>query len=350
MWIEHTMNDNEDRQVMVRQSSGGALEKADTNEVLGQLHAVQDLLRSAMAEGQDYGKIPGCGDKPTLLQPGAQKIGLLFRLCPDYTIQKEDLGSGHREYSVACKLTNTNGSFVGSGVGSCATTESKFRYRNENTNRPVPSEYWKNRDSSLLGGPTFTARKVKGEWFIYQQVEHPNPADYFNTCLKMAKKRAYVDAILTRTGASQVFSQDLEDMADNMSVHHAEPTPEPRPQPKPQPRPAPAVAKPDPDWTQDTVPMGEESLPPSSSEPSEPTQDQLNRAGLEAEAMTQEELEQVVIPFGKNKGLALGDVSKGVRWSMAERWQVKPFRGEFQHKDLLLQAQARRLRELLGEQ
>ena len=34
-----------------------------------------------------------------------------------------------------------------------------------------------------------------------------------NTILKMAKKRAYVDAILTACHASKVFTQDVEDIA-----------------------------------------------------------------------------------------------------------------------------------------
>ncbi|WP_418719751.1 hypothetical protein [Bilophila wadsworthia] len=43
------------------------------------------------------------------------------------------------------------------------------------------------------------------------RVEHDNPADYYNTCLKMAKKRALVDAVLTCTAASDIFTQDIED-------------------------------------------------------------------------------------------------------------------------------------------
>lgn len=34
-----------------------------------------------------------------------------------------------------------------------------------------------------------------------------------NTVTKMAKKRSYVDAILTATHASGVFTQDIEDIA-----------------------------------------------------------------------------------------------------------------------------------------
>jgi hypothetical protein len=42
-------------------------------------------------------------------------------------------------------------------------------------------------------------------------VEHDNPADYYNTVLKIGKKRAQVDGILTVTAASDIFTQDIED-------------------------------------------------------------------------------------------------------------------------------------------
>jgi hypothetical protein len=41
-----------------------------------------------------------------------------------------------------------------------------------------------------------------------------HPADLANTVLKMAKKRAFVDAVLTGTAASSIFGQDLEDVED----------------------------------------------------------------------------------------------------------------------------------------
>jgi hypothetical protein len=39
-----------------------------------------------------------------------------------------------------------------------------------------------------------------------------NPADVANTILKMAKKRAQVDAVITATAASDIFTQDIEDL------------------------------------------------------------------------------------------------------------------------------------------
>jgi hypothetical protein len=43
------------------------------------------------------------------------------------------------------------------------------------------------------------------------RVENADLADTYNTVLKMAKKRALVDATLTATAASDIFNQDLED-------------------------------------------------------------------------------------------------------------------------------------------
>ena len=50
------------------------------------------------------------------------------------------------------------------------------------------------------------------------RIEHDNPADYYNTVLKMAKKRAHVDAVLTATAASDIFTQDIEDMPEVIDV------------------------------------------------------------------------------------------------------------------------------------
>jgi hypothetical protein len=42
------------------------------------------------------------------------------------------------------------------------------------------------------------------------------PYDFYNTALKIGKKRAMVDAVLTVTGASEIFTQDAEDLPPEM--------------------------------------------------------------------------------------------------------------------------------------
>ena len=191
----------------------------------GQINLIQQVMRETMKDGEHFGVIPGCGKKPSLLKPGAEKLSTVFRLAPSYDIKRGDLANGHREYEITCKLTHiSTGQVVGEGVGSCSTMEAKYRYRTGEvtpTGKPVPKEYWDNRDQKIIGGKGYSTKKVDGKWQIVEQgerVEHDNPADHYNTVLKMAKKRAHVDAVLTATAASDIFTQDVEDMHGNGAV------------------------------------------------------------------------------------------------------------------------------------
>ena len=202
-------------------------------QVLGQVALIQQIMAAAMKDGEHYGKIPGCGDKPSLLKPGAEKLCLTFRLAPTYEVEEKIAERGHREYRVQCALTSIlSGVFIGQGVGICSTMEAKYRFRAgsaEPTDRPVPRAYWDVRQEDpakaqeLIGGKGFSVKKVDGKgWMIAkggEKVEHDNPADHYNTVLKMAKKRALVDAVLTATAASDIFTQDLEDITANLAAN-----------------------------------------------------------------------------------------------------------------------------------
>ena len=186
----------------------------DVNHIQIQVQKIQQIMNSVMKKDEHYGIIPGT-QKPTLLKPGAEKLGLTFRLAPVFSGENVplEMENGHREFIIKCDLIHIpTGKSFGQGVGSCSSKESKYRYRWDKTENQVPKEYWSIRDQDLLGGPQFVARKSDNVWWIYQRVEHDNPADYYNTILKMAKKRAHVDAMLTATAASDIFTQDLEDM------------------------------------------------------------------------------------------------------------------------------------------
>lgn len=196
--------------------------------IIRQLSIVKDVMQAVMKEGEHYGKIPGCGNKPSLLKPGAEKLGTTFRLRPEYRITRSDMPGGHREYEIICTLYHIpTGQSVGEGVGACSTMEGKFRFRGgekEGTGQPIPKEYWNLRKEgksaeaqASIGGPGYGTGKIEGVWEICsigEKVEHDNPADYYNTVLKMGKKRAQVDAILTATAASDIFTQDIEDMPE----------------------------------------------------------------------------------------------------------------------------------------
>ena len=75
--------------------------------------------------------------------------------------------------------------------------------------------------------------KYRYRWQNDQRVEYDNPADYYNTALKMAKKRAHVDAILTATAASDCFTQDVEDTQREKQRPARRPAPTRREEPSP---------------------------------------------------------------------------------------------------------------------
>jgi hypothetical protein len=52
-------------------------------------------------------------------------------------------------------------------------------------------------------------------------VENPDPYDLENTLVKMAKKRAHIDAALTGTASSDLFTQDLEEGGPSEREHAA---------------------------------------------------------------------------------------------------------------------------------
>jgi len=195
-------------------------------EIKNQIQAIQQMMKDVMKEGMDghYGKVPGCGDKKVLLKAGAEKLVLLFRFAPTYEVKTELFpdNPGHREYSVKCILTNINtGKVWAEGLGSCSTMESKYRYRDDSklieTGNLVPKTYWESRDIKEIGGPGHIAKKDEsGRWMIYikessGKIENPDIADTYNTVLKMAKKRALVDAVITATATSDIFTQDLDE-------------------------------------------------------------------------------------------------------------------------------------------
>lgn len=201
-------------------------------QIQAQVNLIQEVMKSVMQEGSHYGKIPGCGDKPSLLKPGAEKLMFTFRLVADPEVEVHGLShptvQGHREYRVKVRISSMGGTYMGGGIGSCSTMENKYRFRGGEkvfTEEKVPSEYWNLKKAgklddaqALIGGPGYGVGKNDGGWMICEfgeKMEHDNPADFYNTCEKMAKKRALVDATLTVTAASDIFTQDIEELVDN---------------------------------------------------------------------------------------------------------------------------------------
>lgn len=140
-------------------------------EAKTRIELLQEFVRDMMVEGSDFGFIPGCGTKPTLLKPGAEKLCDIFGFAKyiEVTNRLEDWDKGIFAYEVKAVLTNKRTGLVeAEGIGCCNSMEKKYKQQD---------------------GYTIA-----------------------NTVLKMAKKRALCDGVLSATRSSGLFTQDVEDM------------------------------------------------------------------------------------------------------------------------------------------
>ena len=134
------------------------------------IRMLQEFIKEMMIEGVDYGIIPKC-DKPSLFKSGAEKLTDIFGFTKqvEITNRLEDWKEGIFHYEVkAILISKRTGLVEAEGIGSCNNREKKY-----------------------INQHSFSV---------------------INTVLKMAKKRALIDAVLSATRSSAIFTQDVEDM------------------------------------------------------------------------------------------------------------------------------------------
>jgi len=130
---------------------------------------VAAYIKDQMVEGIDYGTIEMKSrtgaiyeSKPTLFKAGSEKFCSLFNLRPVFSYEHQDFEKGY--FVLKCELLNRKTSeIIGEGRGAAQVAE-------------------------------------KVNWSV-------------NNALKIAEKRAQIDAVLRTGGLSDFFTQDLEDMA-----------------------------------------------------------------------------------------------------------------------------------------
>jgi hypothetical protein len=121
---------------------------------------LRELIAKILVPNQHYQKIRG---KDVLLKAGAEELGKFFGLSSGYSDLETHSADGEFFASVKCSVTNSHGRVLAESYG------------------------------------------------FYGSDEHKGKAPA-NTVVKMAQKRAYVGAILTATGTSELFTQDVEDV------------------------------------------------------------------------------------------------------------------------------------------
>lgn len=195
----------------MEQKSGGIMDMGGATgemalrlaEMSDKLDLVKTFFKTQMIKDIDFGIIPGT-DKPALYKPGAEKLCALYGYSQRVLGKKEtrDLATGYYLSEVTVQLIHAaSGIVIADGVGECSSYESKYRYR-----WVFESDIPKNIDKSGLVSKTFESKKTGKEYTRYR-LENPDLIDQWNTVLKMAKKRALVDATLAATRTSGMFCQ-----------------------------------------------------------------------------------------------------------------------------------------------
>ena len=181
------------------QTQALALSMHDFEISLENARLLAQMMREHMKEGVHYGRFQRDG-KPSLWDPGASLICSAFGVHPQYRVleHREDDETGHFRYVIEVTLVHhATGRAVAAGVGAASTREVKYAFRWVPEDEVPP---WLDIDN-------LRSRLVKDN--ILYRVPNPEVQDLDNTILKIAAKRAEVDATLKLPGCSELFTQDI---------------------------------------------------------------------------------------------------------------------------------------------
>lgn len=170
--------------------------EAGVKEISERKKLLAKFIRKEMKPDIDFGIIPGT-QKASLFKPGAEKLARLFGLGVRIVdSQKEiDLHQNFAMFTYRMEAYHlATGVVVAQCEGACNSFEKKYKDR---------AVYEYNRSTNRK-------EKVRDE-------ETPI-GDVLNTLMKMAQKRGYVGVIMQATGASDFYTQDVEDETDAEAI------------------------------------------------------------------------------------------------------------------------------------
>lgn len=174
-----------------------------TQEVKEHVGLIQNVMKQVMKSGTHYGVIPGC-QQPTLYKAGSEVLLTTFMIGTRLEVEDLSTDDCYRYRVKVIGFHQGSGTILGEGIGECSTNESKYKWRRSY----IQEEF----DDTPETRRKFTYAKAKGGSVFKNMMVRTDPSDLANTVLKMAKKRAQIDFTLTALGASDIFTQDIEDL------------------------------------------------------------------------------------------------------------------------------------------
>jgi len=190
-----------------------------SSQVVANVRLIQQVMADVMKKDTHYGIIPGC-KQPSLYKAGSEVLLTTFRIAVEPEVTNLSTTDEIRYLVRVVGRHQISGIVVGIGVGEASSSEDKYKWRNavcDDEFELTPED----RKRIKYG------RKQNG--FYKAKQVRTNPADLANTILKMAKKRAQVDMTLTATAASDIFTQDIEDLPEDILQEEQAPIQQPKP-------------------------------------------------------------------------------------------------------------------------
>lgn len=165
--------------------------RADFDTLSDQRKMLLEFVAKQLRKDVDFGIVPGT-QKNSLYKPGAEKLARLFGLGARFTMVDKalEVEKNFALYSYKCEIFHLkSGQVIAECEGNCNSQEKKYKERT----------VWEWSEKTRKKEPRKEATAV---------------CDILNTLQKMAQKRAYVGAVILATGASDFFTQDIDDADD----------------------------------------------------------------------------------------------------------------------------------------
>ena len=233
-------------------------------EMVARIEAKRQFFAKVMRKGEHYGLPPGMEKKgkdgkepkPSLFKSGAElllsSMGYSAVITEDQPSIKDYKGTLDGEPLIAfyhcCSIYKQIGPgkddriLIAQASGCCTSRESKYRYRSTRRTCPLckAQAIFPGKKDEAGNRQWFCSTRENGCGVNYDGNDHrilsqpdsgrgPNPdiADQENAILKISQKRAMVAATLIATGCSDIFTQDLEDLAADDEPRNVTPRDEP---------------------------------------------------------------------------------------------------------------------------
>lgn len=184
------------------------------------------LIEAALEQDRDYGIIPGT-ERPTLLKPGAERLLASFGIYAESTIAEQEIDHDRsnvysfKKWVFAKKKPSDDEAeeMKAAGTGRWKKTDSGWSWQTATVEagtsiglyRYVIKTDLKLRTTGMIVGTGI------GSCSSLESKYLRSPRDSENTILKMAKKRSLIDATLSTLGLSDRFTQDVEDIRENVA-------------------------------------------------------------------------------------------------------------------------------------